>query len=700
MQILNSDFQVTDVAGSQLRSASGAVDRVDAKREQASAQMALPDAARKNSAAKDGKTSFEDVFVRENPTSENPSKTGPVVLSSSDVKTATAIPLTPVPQTRILFDQQGQSTLQNVFGVQNLTEQEAVIAPILGVAVVSDTDANAPDDVDSDVKQEGEALDLEDHLSDMALTVADLNVASAAPKHLGDSHEDVTPGIPSIQMSSAAPAMTNTEKTVPEGASVAMISAENKPFFKRQDSMAVDLTSGSGRMPVDARAETDALSAATGKEGTLVGKAERETNTITPDSAPASALREGEHETNFNQPSATERKENTERVAYASAVFVKDSSPSAASQASDMPVDRIETRIQTAAVETVETGPVHEQMGKQPDNLIATPEQEHNTNASGASQTPSKETVNAVVSQAALNAFPESAMSNEMTDDLNIQGMKEGATQPDSEPRETKQERREQRLETAAKPLDAKAETKTDSSIDQPVEFSEAQPNAAEETTTGEDADAMAVRDTRAQAVMPTPEASATTTAVAVAANESLSVSDEKPEISEGLDELTSLSGTSRDHQIARDLASPTSAANRIELPNRVAMQLADAARQLPDKPVEITLTPEELGKVRLSFHVSENGAMQVVIATERPETLDLLRRNIDSLAAEFKDLGYANSGFSFESFDQGSQQGDSSRFTGFGDLGATESSGGDIDTRPDPVRLTLGGTSGMDLRL
>ena len=699
MQFLNSDFQVTDVAGSQLRSVAGAVDRVDAKREQASAQMALPDAAGKNSVAKDSKTSFEDVFVRGNSTSKNSSKTGPVVPSSADAKTATAIPLTPVPQTRILFDQQGQSTLQNVFGVQNLTEQEADIAPTLNVEVVSDTDANAPDDADSDVKQEGETLDFDDHLSDMALTGTDLIVPSAAPKNLSDSGEEVTPGVLSIYVSSAAPAMTNEEKMVPEGDSVTMIATKNEPSFRRQDSTAVDLISGPGRMPVDARAETDAVSETVGKESARVDTVEPETNAIASDSAPPSTLPEGEKGTTFGQPSDTERKENKGRVAYASAAFVKDSSPTAASKATEIPVDKIEAGNQTSAVETTGTGPANESLGKKSDNLIAKPEQEHNANASGVSQTPSKETASTVVSQATLNAFPESAMSNEMTDDLNTQGMNEGAKQPDSEPRDTKQELREQRLETAAKPLDAKAETKTETSSDQPVEFSDAQPNSAEETTAGEDADTTAVRDTRAQAVMQTSGAPAIA-GVAVAANESLSVSEEKPEISEGLDELTSLSGTSRDHQIARDLASPTSAANRIELPNRVAMQLADAARQLPDKPVEITLTPEELGKVRLSFHVSENGAMQVVIATERPETLDLLRRNIDSLAAEFKDLGYANSGFSFESFDQGTQQGDSSRFTGFGDLGAAESSGGDIDTRPDPVRLTLGGTSGMDIRL
>jgi hypothetical protein len=148
-----------------------------------------------------------------------------------------------------------------------------------------------------------------------------------------------------------------------------------------------------------------------------------------------------------------------------------------------------------------------------------------------------------------------------------------------------------------------------------------------------------------------------------------------------------------------REQTAATSATNRIELPTHIASQIADVARQLPDRPVEITLSPEELGKVRLSFHLSENGAMQVVIAAERADTLDLLRRNVESLITEFRDLGYADSGFTFQNFDQGTQQGGSDAFSP--PIGSSATS--DMtDSMPSetPVRLSLGSASGMDLRL
>ena len=152
----------------------------------------------------------------------------------------------------------------------------------------------------------------------------------------------------------------------------------------------------------------------------------------------------------------------------------------------------------------------------------------------------------------------------------------------------------------------------------------------------------------------------------------------------------------------ANEANSPVSMATKADLPTRVAMQLADAARQLPDRPVEITLSPEELGKVRLSFQLSENGAMHVVIAAERAETLDLLRRNIDSLMSEFRDLGYENSGFSFQSFDQGSQGGDQQKFDS--SEGTSAESLNAMPPAPNPqiqpMRLSLDATSGMDLRL
>jgi hypothetical protein len=143
----------------------------------------------------------------------------------------------------------------------------------------------------------------------------------------------------------------------------------------------------------------------------------------------------------------------------------------------------------------------------------------------------------------------------------------------------------------------------------------------------------------------------------------------------------------------------------RIELPARLAAQIADIARQLPDGPIEISLSPEELGKVKLTFQVSENGAMNVVVAAERPETLEFMRRNVDSLLAEFSDLGYEGSSFQFQqdgenpSSDNADQQG-SSESTGTNDkVISAEPSKIDAHT-PSIARLHLDGTSGIDIRL
>ncbi|WP_417256200.1 flagellar hook-length control protein FliK [Celeribacter halophilus] len=153
-----------------------------------------------------------------------------------------------------------------------------------------------------------------------------------------------------------------------------------------------------------------------------------------------------------------------------------------------------------------------------------------------------------------------------------------------------------------------------------------------------------------------------------------------------------------------RDATTQSNMINRTELPTRIAMQIADVARQLPDRPVEITLTPEELGKVRLSFHLSENGAMNVVMSAERTDTLELLRRNIDSLASEFQDLGYSESGFSFESFNQDSQNHEQrekpSEFQGPRWETVTDNTDERRAITTEPVRLSLGSGAGVDIRL
>lgn len=80
-------------------------------------------------------------------------------------------------------------------------------------------------------------------------------------------------------------------------------------------------------------------------------------------------------------------------------------------------------------------------------------------------------------------------------------------------------------------------------------------------------------------------------------------------------------------------------------------MQLSDAARRLADGPVEISLSPEELGRVRMSLTGTDT-AMSVQILAERPETLELIRRHIELLAADLREQGFTDLSFSFSGGD------------------------------------------------
>lgn len=133
----------------------------------------------------------------------------------------------------------------------------------------------------------------------------------------------------------------------------------------------------------------------------------------------------------------------------------------------------------------------------------------------------------------------------------------------------------------------------------------------------------------------------------------------------------------------------------RPEVARHVAQQLAEVARQMPDRPIELALNPEELGRVRLTFTMTDGGISVAVIA-ERGETMDLLRRHIDTLAQEFRDMGYKDVNFEFSRNGQGD--------TGQGDTNHDHSA--NSDTSPTdtealaPVQLSLEPSTGLDLRL
>ncbi|UWQ08022.1 flagellar hook-length control protein FliK [Aliiroseovarius crassostreae] len=141
------------------------------------------------------------------------------------------------------------------------------------------------------------------------------------------------------------------------------------------------------------------------------------------------------------------------------------------------------------------------------------------------------------------------------------------------------------------------------------------------------------------------------------------------------------------------------SAQMRTELPRHVALQLAEVARKMPDRPVELTLSPEELGKLRLTFS-GDLSAMTIAVNVERPETLDLMRRHIDLLAQEMRDIGYGEVTFSFTQSGAGGKE-DGQSFSDH----ASSSSGdvtdnGHVPDKAEPVLLNVMTRSGIDIRL
>lgn len=100
---------------------------------------------------------------------------------------------------------------------------------------------------------------------------------------------------------------------------------------------------------------------------------------------------------------------------------------------------------------------------------------------------------------------------------------------------------------------------------------------------------------------------------------------------------------------------------------HQAAARIAAALSHSTDGVTDIALSPEELGQVRLRLKpdASNPDRMVVMITFERPETLDLFRRNVGDLAEALRAAGYAGAdiGFGQEGggaggFDQGHRHG------------------------------------------
>ena len=124
-----------------------------------------------------------------------------------------------------------------------------------------------------------------------------------------------------------------------------------------------------------------------------------------------------------------------------------------------------------------------------------------------------------------------------------------------------------------------------------------------------------------------------------------------------------------------------------------VARQVADVVRISPGGVVDISLRPDELGAVRLSMKAIE-GQMTVIVQAERSDTLDLMRRNIEGLSHEFKELGYDSISFSFQS--GGDNQNTQQQGPGSA-VGSPDDT--NLTNRAEDQRVLLVG-SGLDIRI
>lgn len=77
----------------------------------------------------------------------------------------------------------------------------------------------------------------------------------------------------------------------------------------------------------------------------------------------------------------------------------------------------------------------------------------------------------------------------------------------------------------------------------------------------------------------------------------------------------------------------------------QILQQLTETPINVGDR-VEITLSPEELGRVHLSARQTDHGVILLVQA-ERPETLDLMRRHLPDLMQDLQRMGFGDVSYS-----------------------------------------------------
>lgn len=140
----------------------------------------------------------------------------------------------------------------------------------------------------------------------------------------------------------------------------------------------------------------------------------------------------------------------------------------------------------------------------------------------------------------------------------------------------------------------------------------------------------------------------------------------------------------------------PSAPGNQADSARHIGGQLATAvANQTSADSVEIALDPEELGRVQMNLK-TRGDVLTLTIIAERPETVDLMRRHIDQLSSEFRQMGYADVTFSFGGTHSGAHGDPHQRSGGRSEISETAETDRP-DTPEDRPRIAA---NGLDMRL
>lgn len=82
-------------------------------------------------------------------------------------------------------------------------------------------------------------------------------------------------------------------------------------------------------------------------------------------------------------------------------------------------------------------------------------------------------------------------------------------------------------------------------------------------------------------------------------------------------------------------------------LPPQVPAQIAAALAARPERPLEVRMAPAELGGLTVNLR-QDGEILRVVVQADRPETLDLLRRNGETLLEELRLAGFSGAALTF----------------------------------------------------